>query len=78
MSMTWTTYLTAEDGSSATISGDIEAVTAIERALEKAGARYNESVGTWDFGFYRDTPRTKIMQDSPGGASVRAAAQPLS
>lgn len=48
----YTIHFTALDGSEATITGDSEAISAIEGALEKAGIEYNEQVECWDEGFY--------------------------
>jgi len=45
-------FFTSLDGYEAQITGDEPALRAIEEALERAGIRFNEQVGTWDEGFY--------------------------
>lgn len=51
--MEYTIYVTAADGSSARIVGDVAAVEAITAVLDAAGIRYDEQVETYDFGFYK-------------------------
>lgn len=52
-------YITAKNGSDCRIEGDDAAVTAVIKACQKAGARYNREVCTWDFGFYPETPKPR-------------------
>jgi len=56
MTIKYTTYFTALDGSEATITGDASAVNAIEDAFKKAGIKYNTQVECWDAGFYFIAP----------------------
>lgn len=60
-------HVTAKDGSEAKITGDETALDAIEAALRKGGAKWNEEVGCWDFGFYKKNPtrrnRTQEQRD---------------
>ena len=46
-------WVTTVDGSEAEIVGHDEAISVIIRALEAAGAKYNDQVEVYDFGFYR-------------------------
>ena len=46
--MEYTIYFTAEDGSTAKITGPQAAIDAVERAFKRAGLWFNTSVETWD------------------------------
>lgn len=48
----WTFYVTAKDGGEAKVVGDVAAIEAVKRALEKDGWKFNSDVGCWDQGFY--------------------------
>ena len=52
--MNSTTYFTNKDGRACKITGDDEAVTSLNAILESAGLEWNEEMGTWDEGFYRE------------------------
>jgi hypothetical protein len=49
----YTIFFTAQDGSQAKITGDDNAISAIEKAFKRAGIKYNDQVETWDEGFYK-------------------------
>lgn len=56
--ITWTPaqskiWVTTVDGSEAEITGHDEAISVVIRALEMAGAKYNDQVQVYDFGFYK-------------------------
>jgi hypothetical protein len=50
-------YVTGADGSEAKVIGQGKALDSLERALAFMGARWNNSVETWDFGYYSETPK---------------------
>ncbi len=52
MSIKLAIYFTAQDGSTAEISGDQNALDAIEKLFEESGVKFNETLETWDAGFY--------------------------
>lgn len=45
-------YITIKNGSEAKIIGKLDAIERIVAALEDAGFTYNETIETWDEGFY--------------------------
>ena len=53
-------FVTHKNGDVAFIQGHANVVRQMEIMLQKAGARWNPNVETWDFGFYTDTP-SKII-----------------
>ncbi len=57
MPIKYTLHFTSKDGSEAQITGDVNALNAIERAFERTGIRFNENVGCWDEGYYKRTPQ---------------------
>ncbi len=50
----YTMHFTSKDGSAAQVFGDERALEAIERAFERAGIQFNESVQCWDEGYYKE------------------------
>jgi hypothetical protein len=58
--ITTTIYFTAKNGADAQITGDSEAIDAIEKIFKKAGVRWNDSVETWDAGFYETKRKSQL------------------
>jgi hypothetical protein len=58
MSMTYSFHVTGSDGSEAKVEGDMKAVDSIETAIAYMGAKWNEEVEAWDFGYYTGYPST--------------------
>jgi hypothetical protein len=56
--MTYTIHFTAKDGSQAKITGDWNAIVAIEDIFARAGIRWDAVVETWDEGFYATERQT--------------------
>lgn len=73
------TYITTRTGSVAKIIGSAAAVNRVIRALRQAGARWNPTVETFDFGFYDDTPKAKpklvtVIHPLPIGTRIKSIA----
>lgn len=64
MYITCHVFVTTKDGHTLKLNGPQEAVGQIELALQHAGARWNSTVDTWDFGYYPDTPRRFVNPDN--------------
>ncbi len=65
--MTNDVFFTTKDGWDARITGDQRAVEALVCLIQRAGIRYNENVGTWDEGYYNDTPKPRQIHRDSGG-----------
>lgn len=53
--MEYTIYVTAENGDVAKVTGPQAAIDAVIAALKARGIWFNETVQTWDCGFYHSS-----------------------
>ena len=56
----YTIYVTDKSGAEATVTGDEKAIDTIVAALKAAGAMFNTTVETYDFGYYDNRKQKEI------------------